>query len=457
VARILLNFSSHIYVDGEFKIVCYYDGLIKAFKDQGNEVLVCNTSDFLLKSWNSENVEHWSVEKKKVINRIETFGPELVITFNNSKLSFIEEVCSCPIAIWEADSFTFYNDKEKIKSNSDRYYFLCLSQSTAKQLTDAGVSSDKIYYVNSATEVRSEDIEYERNVSFIGSFFKSPKGLSDLVKRGLSSEERMAISYLGNNFYCDPKKYLEERSLEALLDYIPANEFGGIYSCQNRIETLNSLVDLGLELYGSDGWVDISNNLPALGLCFNNRKIYSLLDNQHIYNSSKVCLNISHVQAAEGFPWRVMDIMASNGCLVSNENKGIKEFTKGYLDVPMYTNSYEARDLVKKIIKDDVYRLELVSSSQECIANKGRWINRFYELEEIFDINLVGLSSNGYVEFLYRKEYLNKLSNNFNQFVVGMAKVIPSGLHEYCYKLASGIGITVDYHTVKSVMKSGEK
>ena len=53
--------------------------------------------------------------KEHVLESIKNFDPDLVISFNNSSVEGIENAVNCPIAFWDADSFQFFNDKDKIK------------------------------------------------------------------------------------------------------------------------------------------------------------------------------------------------------------------------------------------------------------------------------------------------------------------------------------------------------
>ncbi|MGL6262484.1 hypothetical protein ACSZMC_00670 [Aeromonas jandaei] len=57
MAKVLLCFSSHLFIDGGFKLISYYEGLIKELKKCGNQVMVVNSAEFLNKSWNSDNEE----------------------------------------------------------------------------------------------------------------------------------------------------------------------------------------------------------------------------------------------------------------------------------------------------------------------------------------------------------------------------------------------------------------
>ena len=90
--------------------------------------------------------------------------------------------------------------------------------------------------------------------------------------------------------------------------------------------------------------------------------------------------------------WTCISVSKS-GLVSKYSSKGqrvsrLSEFTKGYVNIPMYNDAFEARDLCKKILNDEVYRKEIVEGSQKCIEEKGRWYHRFKEIEEVINVKL---------------------------------------------------------------------
>ncbi len=453
MAKVLLSFSSHLFVNGEFKLISYYEGLIKALEKSGNQVMVVNCAEFLLKSWNSNNQESGFIDSDKLKADVKVFSPDLVISFNNTKLSFIEEQFDCPIVIWEADSFTFYNDKEKILANPERYHFFCLSSNAREQIKSNGISENQIHMINSGTAVEAELLEKFHNVSFIGSNFKGPHGLNKLLLDHNTLDVKRAVRYLSENFYSDPEGYLKERGLSFILDYLKPQDFGAISSAQNRICTLSLMSDLGLALFGTSSWLDTVEACPNLAMAFHPQAVYSLRHNQDIYNHSHLCLSVSHAQAVDGFPWRIMDIMASSGCLISSYNSGIERFTKGYVDIPMFHSSAEAYDIARKLLKDDVHRAEIIAGSQACIQAKGRWEHRFQEIEDALGICLINPESHGSAVMLSRKNYLKSYYRLYANMIFITASIFPKATRRPLYFFATKLGFNIDYNLVKSVME----
>jgi len=454
MAKILLCFSSHIYVDGKFRLISYYEGLIKELTKNNNDVMICNSAEFLKKSWNSDNELSGMLKQEQIKKDVESFCPDLVISFNNSKLSFIEEICDCPIAIWEADSFSFYNDKDRIKKDPNRYLYFCLSRNVADQILDVGAKSKNVFIIKSGTAIESEDVEISTNISFIGSNFSGPKSLVKLLNNHNTKQVKSAVQHLASNFYVEPEQYLKEQNLEYILDYMKVDDFANINSCQHRIDTLNVIKEFGLDLYGNTSWYNTVQSSPQLALAFNPRPVYSLKHNQDIYNASRLCLNVSHIQAVDGFSWRVMDIMASNGCLFTNYNSGIENFTRGYLDLPMYKSSGEAYELARRLLKDESFRHDLVEASQACIEDKGRWCHRFKEIEEATGLNILSETTiAGKAIYLHRDEYITEIYKKYVSLLLLAAKLTPKQTHSILYNVATALGFKIDYHLVKSVME----
>ena len=457
MSKILICFSSHIYVKDEFKIISYYEGLIKELHRHHNDVLVCNTADFLTKPWAGKNSESSIIDGSRLRSYVENYSPDLIISFNNSKLSFLEEL-ECPIIIWQADSFEFYNDKETIKSNPNRYLYFGLSDDDQPLLRNIGVNKDNLFVVPSGTTVCASSIEQDKSISFIGSNFISSGSLTKLLIKDNTKDVRDALKFLSENFYIDSDEYLNKHDLGHVSEYMDHGEISTISSCQNRINVLGVLLELGLELYGSRGWLTNAKYYPGLALAFNSKTVYSVQDNQDIYNSSKLCLNISHAQAVGAFPWRIMDIMASNGCLLSNYNKGVRDFASSYIDLPMYKSSGEAYSIAKKLLKDDVYRRELVEGSQICIEEKGRWKHRFEEIEMMTGIKIDNTNKSGEcsVTILQSSEYVKESYRQAIKFAALVAKSAPRALYSPVYNSLVKMGFEIDYRTVKKIMEDND-
>ncbi|MBQ7476490.1 MAG: glycosyltransferase family 1 protein, partial [Selenomonadaceae bacterium] len=62
-------------------------------------------------------------------------------------------------------------------------------------------------------------------------------------------------------------------------------------------------------------------------------------------------------------PWRILDIMRSNACLVSDYHKDFDKFFPEDL-FPVYEDEYEAREICKELLVDESKRRKIVRRCQ---------------------------------------------------------------------------------------------
>ena len=55
-----------------------------------------------------------------------------------------------------------------------------------------------------------------------------------------------------------------------------------------RLDFLSAVADLGLEIRGAYWNIECLRLLPEIFLCYNNKQVYSLKDNEEFYNSAKI-------------------------------------------------------------------------------------------------------------------------------------------------------------------------
>ena len=74
--------------------------------------------------------------------------------------------------------------------------------------------------------------------------------------------------------------------------------------------------------------------------------------NELVYNRSKLSLSVSHKQVVTGYPWRVLDILASSSVLVADHKADlIEDFPN--LDIPVYRSTRELLSLTKQLLNDE--------------------------------------------------------------------------------------------------------
>lgn len=394
----------------EGKKSIFFEGFIDALEEQGNEVLYLNTTGFLEKAWNGDNKLKDSINIDDLLDIINLFSPDICITFNNSIPSAIVDILDIPIIIWHADTFMYFNDKDRLKLETERYFYVCPFERDVKTLKkELSVRNDKILNILPATSVKSEQVNKDLNISFIGSLFQYhgfEGKLKDVKNRG---EIINACNMAKSNPLADIEEICQQLSSQDALEGLSHDDLIAFSSIQDRNMTLASLYDLGMKLYGKSpyfDWLSIGQFLPNVGLCVSDEDVYTLKHNQDIYNRSRVSVSISHSQAAEGFPWRVFDVMASNSCLLSDTRQGIADFTKGYVDIPMFSDPFEARKLAKALLVSEELRNQIIQGSNACIEDKGRWHHRFRDMGEAVGVSLINEGKTGSSKQIFSTDFL---------------------------------------------------
>jgi hypothetical protein len=142
----IFNFTP-IYVNGEWKNLHYYNSIILAFKKRGHNVYNFITNKLLCDPWNGYNV-HISNDKNNLAElKLKKFKPDLIISFNNSKPSFVEKF-DCPIVIAEADTAQYFSGKNLLKNNVDIFHFFYFTKNGSNEIAnDFNVSKKKIFFL----------------------------------------------------------------------------------------------------------------------------------------------------------------------------------------------------------------------------------------------------------------------------------------------------------------------
>ena len=168
---------------------------------------------------------------------------------------------------------------------------------------------------------------------------------------------------------------------------------------------LQLLSDLGLKIYGVKWWKKIAFYDFELASCFDPTPIATIEENQWLYNTSKISVNISHPLAKTSFSWRVMDIMASNACLLTEDKPDWRDLFEKYLsketlDAVIYKDRFDMREKAIKLLSDEKLRKNCVKELNHAIEENGRWIHRFSKLEEFLGTKLIGLKNKN-PEYIY--------------------------------------------------------
>ena len=203
MARVLLGISNGLKnADGTFTPSGFMEQIIEALNKNGNDVFIYIPNLYHRSSFFSENELIKGINEQKIINDIKSFDPELVITFNNAIYKDILNIIDCPIVIWGADKEEFWNQKEYIKKNVDRYHFFCFSKAEIKPRQEMfGIKNNRIHLMRTATNLVTEKLSQNKNISFIGTCFDPEPNLENFIRK---YSGRDSIKKLFANF----KKYI---------------------------------------------------------------------------------------------------------------------------------------------------------------------------------------------------------------------------------------------------------
>ncbi|WP_086306921.1 glycosyltransferase family protein [Campylobacter devanensis] len=423
MAKVLLSFSGNkLNVKEDFKFFPFYEGLIRALKRNGNDIQYMIANEFVASYNSRSNKVSPNLNFEKLDNYIKSQNFDLVIAFNNAIYDGYLQKSDIPYIIWGVDPISVYADKDKIKANPKRYILAGNCEEDYINIKNY-FNTDNVNILRFATDVVSKKEQIENNISFVGSLWRSSE--KELLKKGFEPIElRKIICKLreNTNLTLDELKMSLNSSKELLSQTTVFWLLHGIAS-NDRVKVLSALSDLGLNIYGlSEGWLDLADSNLDLACCYNKKLIYDITSTENLYNKSKIGFNMSHIHArGNGFSFRVLDIMASNACLVTDYKEGYKKLFGQYVDLPTfeYGNPQDARKVCNYLLNYENERKEIVKASNKAIEAEFRFEHRFKQIEEIVNVSLLN-DSEGSIkrikadDFIQKEEKENKKTLNFS-------------------------------------------
>ena len=364
MANIFLAFFGG--TDANAKLPPFYESFILKLQAAGHNVTFIRHTNFGPLEWGGVSNIPVNIRQS-----LENFKPDLCILFNNSFWD-LSEVVNCPILIYTVDSSIYFANQSILKANPSRYFFVVDKDSKAVLKEKFGVKDKQMTLMLPFSAIKPEKRKIENNIVFIGSKFTShPVSLiNKFLEENPTDAERKefqnALNYLKKNPFSTQENFISKKVITSQLvaKYFNINVFLMELSDVKRIEVLGAVADLGLTLYGTPNWQKDYFYRPALTLSYSNKKVSSIQENQDVYNSSKIGISASHLQAVSAFPWRTLDIMQSNACLVTDYHTDFDTmFPKNLF--PVYKDAYEAREICKELLNDEYKRKKIVKNCQE--------------------------------------------------------------------------------------------
>lgn len=402
MAKILTTFWQPKIGNDYNNVVCYYESFAKELEKYGNKVLLLNKGQF-----SDDYFQPIVHNEEYLVEKIKNFNPDLIVAFNNQVFGGLLENTNCPVLLFDADASYLFSSKKCIKQYIDRYYMITQSKDWENSYSQLGFPKDKVCTIHIATSLKNENKLQDKNISFIGTKFIG--SLSPNVKNLINNNGLNVYKMLME--FWQTKNFNYEELMQKYCSDFEYNDFDIAYIFDYRSYVLSSILDLGLKLYGVNWKMGEDNNI-ALMSAFDETPKFSIKHNQDIYNESKICLSISHPQTrGYAFPWRIYDIMATNGMLISSRSDLLNEFTKGIVKIPMYESPYEARELCIKYLKEDNLRKDIVAASNEFIEKFGRWKDNFEKIESLVGVKLINeekLENNSFEIVQIDKKFIKK-------------------------------------------------
>lgn len=394
MANILISYYSDY---GE----AMYDAITGFLLKNGNNIFRfnINNSAVSITGWGGKSY----IVDKNILEKIKKFHPDIVLNFNNSLPQNCYNVLAkkCKICAIDADApeLAFWN-KEMIVKHQNRFVYLGLqsySKTMYERYLNSKLDEKKYLYFPPATIVQNIPMKQDKNISFIGSNFYPlavPEGLDFYTEDGLKLYEAFK-----KNYYLTLDEAKEICKNSSNVEWMFGN-VGGYYVGQERLKYMQQLTDLGFTFYGVRGWERIACYDYELAKCFDPTPKVTIEENQWVYNTSKIAINMSHPLAKSSFSWRVMDIMASGACLLMEDKPDWRDLFEKYLskdvlELIIYKDRFDMREKAKELLANEALRQKCVKELNNAIEQNGRWECRFKSLEQFLNIPMLNLGKNG--------------------------------------------------------------
>ena len=366
----------HSYArDGE--IGSYMSELVEGFVAAGIRLHLIQTNHLVGNLGNTGYKPGMSDEK--VAAYINSVRPAFVFTTNRGGITRrIMAGIDCPIVTWMVDRIPFLHHgggHDDLFSSKD--YVITSSFNNINRLeTIYPVLKGRVTFLPFATNANDFAKKADRqdiNISFVGTYFycglfstilktyrhhpKIRDGLIELTARVRADYD---LDFPAALQACGVQQVLGDFHLDM---YKFKGLLANLISVNDRVQALDALSDLGLKLYGTQNWENVSQYSMQLLRCYQFDTFIKTREQLvDVYQRSKVAFNISHHQAVDGLPYRIFDIMASDALLLTNhrENSDLYRLFGKDMPVPMYKDPAELRRLTIHYLEHEDERLSLV-------------------------------------------------------------------------------------------------
>ena len=389
----------------------FYDGMQEALSNAGNDVFRFNALGHLsFIDWGKE----FALNEKgnRILSKIKDFSPDLILSFNAFLPEKLLYDTNCPIFLLDADNPKYFWYHDRVKQNKDKFYYLGFQKKSLDTYKEYfNIDEQQYLYFPAATSLKSKKTRQDKNISFIGNPFitqeyidpsRNVKYLTIMKKIWTLNPSDLFINLDKTKKNLLKDADIEEDDLEFVLDKLDGFH-GRSAAGMHRVQFLSQISDLGLTIYGTKSWMESLFYYPDVVICYIPEAVaVTAEENENVYNSSKVSINLSHPQAISSFSWRVVDIMATNSCLVMEKKPDWEDLFGKYIskevkEAILYNDRYDCREKIKNLLSNEKLRLKCVEECQHAIEKNGRWEYRFRDLESFIGIDLTSKKEKGTV------------------------------------------------------------
>jgi hypothetical protein len=372
----------HTYAaDGSFDP--FMSSLMEAFAQEGARLYVIKTND-LVHSLAAKSLSR-AISQDKLLATLRAIDPAFILSTNRGGISRrIMQELSCPIISWLVDHVPFEHvgDGGPLFCSRDHVVVSAarMVETIEKRYPEV---KGRVHYLPFATRLDADPLPagaQDIGVSFVGTFFHGNEFLNLLraYRRdpAVSAALLSVAEAVAGDFRTDTTTLIDRLGLAPVLaqNRMSARDLemamANVASMNKRIRALDAIADLGLHLWGTENWLDAAVfSLPLLRCYRFGEFIRTREQLSEVYRRSRIAIDVPHIQAVGGLPYRVFDILASPALLITEfheESDLFRLFGKD-VPVPMYRDPDELRALVKHYHSHEDERRQLVARSNALV------------------------------------------------------------------------------------------
>jgi hypothetical protein len=391
----------HTYMpDGKWDT--FMQGLLDGFVRQSVQVHLIKTNS-LVWSLNDKSIAR-QFDGWKILEFIESVEPDFVLSINRGGITqeLIDE-CPCPILTWLVDITPFTHHagaKEDLYGNRD-FVVTSTSENVALLEKEYPVLRNRVFYEPFATSSllssETSGIEKDIPISFVGTLFSATpfkEAFDRYANNPVEYNKLLSLTRaLAASFKIDANAEAKMSGLTDALQTagLSADDFKNyvshMESSNRRFKLLEALSSEGLHLFGTRNWIDVAQVSLPLFYSFDPEPVDTREKLARIYQRSKISVNISHLQAMGGLPYRIFDIMASNSMLLAGEEsrKDLELLFGPDMPLPLYQSPEHARELARHYLAHENERMEIIRKSNAFMRENFSFEDRVQQMFALVD------------------------------------------------------------------------